>query len=340
MSSENEKSVDVPSEEIKDESRDASPQPQESTSSEAQTPAEADKFMKFTKKATTGAEKVIGSGYSKVRNVLGKVNFDPLKSISLIDRIIDWAKKTFPPETFEALSDWFAKYGHGGLICAQLLAVVYFTLVAVVTRHWTLIFVGIGYGVLLALVQYTADKFLSAGDTLIKSSPSRLSSEAFLNCLALVAEALGIVVLIKAIAAWSLTQIIIAVGIWAVCDAIAYIALNPSLANIKIHKKTAAGEEAIGILSFVVKAVVRIVPFAFGVGAIVGSFALLTASLAILFKGADGIASTNPVHFVLVCACLPFASYILFTVYHLIIDVLRAILVIPGKLDKLTPRGE
>ncbi len=339
MSSENKKSVDVPSEEIKDESRDASPQPQESTSSEAQTPAEDDKFMKFTKKATTGAEKVIGSGYSKAKNVLGKANFDPHKSIGLIDRLIDWTKKIFPPEKFEALSSWFAKYGHGGLVCAQVLTLIYFIIAAVVTKSWPMIFVGAGFAILLVMLQYTADKFLNAGDTLIKSSPSRLSSVAFLDCLALLVEAFGILAVIYAITLRQWSLFIVGLGVWAICDAIAYIAINPSLANIKISKDTAAGEEAIGILSFVVKAIVRMVPFAFGVGAIIGSVSLLVASIGLIFKENAAVDFAH-VKLIVICACLPFASYVLFTVYHLIIDILRAILVIPGKLDKLTPRGE
>jgi hypothetical protein len=332
MSSEENKTVDVESEEIKEETPKTAPEGEKAT-------PEDDKFMEFTKKATSGAEKVIGSGYTKVKDALGKANFEPKKTIGFIDRLLDWAKNTFPPESFESLSNWFAKYGHGGLVCAQVLSVVYFVIMAIVFRHWPWVFRGIGYAALLMILQYTADKFLSAGDTLIKSSPSRLSSEAFLNCLALIAEAVGIVVLVASIAQRSWSQFIIGLGFWALCDAIAYIAINPELANIKVSKETAAGEEAIGILSFVVKAVVRIVPFAFGVGALVGSVAILVASIAVLFKGKAGVAASNPIHFVLLCALLPFASYVLFAVYHLIIDVLRAILVIPGKLDKLNKDG-
>lgn len=327
MSSEENKTVDVESEEIKEETPKSAPESEK-------TSAEDDKFMEFTKKATSGTEKVIGKGYAKVKDALGKANFEPKKTIGLIDRLLDWAKKTFPPESFESLSNWFAKYGHGGLVCAQVLTVIYFSVAAIATSAWPLFFRGLGYAVLLMILQYTADKFLSAGDTLIKSSPSRLSSEAFLNCLALIAEAIGIVVLVACIAQRSWSQFIIGLGFWALCDAIAYIAINPELANIKVSDDTAAGEEAIGILSFVVKAVVRIVPFAFGVGALVGSVAILVATIGVLFKGSEAIVG-NPVNFVLVCALMPFASYILFAVYHLIIDVLRAILVIPGKLDKL-----
>lgn len=296
-----------------------------------------DKFMEFTKKAASGAEKVIGSGYLKVKDMVAQGNFEPRKSIKFIDRIIELAQEKFPPETFESMSDWFAKYGHGGLVCAQVLAVVYFLVSAIVMRTPSWIFIGLGYGVLLVILQYTADKFLNAGDTLIKSSPSKLSSGAFLNCLALTAEALGVIMLIKAFAAWQFSQILIGLGFWSVCSAVAYIALNPSLANIEISEDTAAGEEAIGILSFVVKAVVRIVPFAFGIGSIIGSMAILVSTLAVLFKGAEAFDAPvmNPVKFVALSACVPLVSYIVFTVYHLIIDVLRAVLVIPGKLDKL-----
>lgn len=330
MSSEENKIIDVPSEEVKDETTGGAP-------GSSGKPDGDDKFMEFTKKAADGTAKAIGSAYEKVKDVVAKGNFEPRKSIHILDKILDWAKEKFPPETFEALSNWFAKYGHGGLVCAQVLAVVFFFLSAIVTRTWSWIFIGLGYAVLLIILQYTADKFLSAGDTLIKSSPSRLSSKAFLNCLALIAEALGIIVLVKAIADWQLAGIIVGIGFWALCDAIAYIAINPSLANITIDENTAAGEEAIGILSFIVKAVVRIVPFAFGIGAIVGSVAIVAATLSVLFKGPAGLspAVIHPVKFVVFCACLPFASYVVFALYHLIIDVLRAILVIPGKIDKL-----
>jgi len=339
MSSENEKTINVTSEEVKDESLNDSPQPEASASSEPKTPVEDDKFMKFTKKATAGTEKVVGNAYAKVKDVVGNGNFDPRKSIGLIDRLIAWTKKVLPPEKFEALSDWFAQYGHGGLVCAQILTILYFIIAAVVTKSWPMIFVGAGFAILLVMLQYTADKFLNAGDTLIKSSPSRLSSVAFLDCLALLVEAFGILAVIYAITLRQWSVFIVGGGVWAICSAIAYIAINPSLANIKISKDTAAGEEAIGILSFVVKAIVRMVPFAFGVGAIAGSVSLLVASIGLIFKENAAVDFAH-VKLIVICACLPFASYVLFTVYHLIIDVLRAVLVIPGKLDKLNSQGE
>jgi len=330
MSSEDNKIIDVPSEEVKDETTGGTP-------NNSSKPEGDDKFKEFTQKAADGTAKAIGSAYEKVKDIVAKGNFEPRKSIHILDKILDWAKEKFPPESFEAVSNWFAKYGHGGLVCAQVLAVVFFLISAIVTRTFSLVFVGLGYSVLLVILQYTADKFLSAGDTLIKSSPSRLSSKAFLNCLALIAEALGIIVLIKSIADWQMAGFIVGLGFWALCDAIAYIAINPSLANITIDEDTAAGEEAIGILSFVVKAVVRIVPFAFGIGAMLGSVAILAATLSLLFKGSEAfhLTAVLPVKFVVFCACLPFASYVVFALYHLIIDVLRAILVIPGKIDKL-----
>lgn len=334
MDSKTNKIVDVPSEDINDEALNDAPKSGGNSASANQSPAEDDKFMKFTRKATAGTEKVVGEAYAKVKDVIGKGNFDPRRSIGLIDRLIDWTKTTFPPEKFEALSNWFAKYGHGALVCAQVLTLVYFVIAAVVTKSWPMLFVGAGFATLLVMLQYTADKFLHAGDTLIKSSPSRLSSVAFLDCLALLVEAFGLLAVIYAITLRQWSLFIVGLGVWAICDAIAYIAINPSLANIKISKDTAAGEEAIGILSFIVKAIVRMVPFAFGVGAIAGSVSLLVASIGLMFKE-NAVVDFAHVGLIVVCACLPFASYVLFTVYHLIIDVLRAILVIPGKLDKL-----
>ena len=333
MSADEYRPIDVDPKDLKDESASSAPEGGQTPSSESGKPEGDDKFMEFTKKATSATEKAIGKGYSKVKKVLKDANFEPKKTIGMIDKLLGWAKEACPPESFESLSDWFAKYGHGGLVCAQVLTVLYWTIAAIGNRTPLWFFLGLAYCVLLIILQYTADKFLDAGDTLIRSSPSKLSSEAFLNCLALITVAAGVGAVVIGLMTKSLPLFIQGLGFAAICLSVAYIALNPSLANIEVSKDTAAGEEAIGILSFAVKAVVRIVPFAFGLGAIIGSIALLMATFSVL-RGPDAIAG-SPMKLVMVGASLPFASYILFTVYHLIIDVLRAILAIPGKLDKL-----
>ena len=124
-------------------------------------------------------------------------------------------------------------------------------------------------------------------------------------------------------------------GIWALLDSIAFTAIHPSLVNVSIEEDVRAGEEAIGILSYFAKAVLKIVPIAYGVGAILGSIALIISVIS-LFFGKNAAAGNSAVALIIVCTCLPFLSYVAFMIYHLLIDLLRSILVIPGKLDDLS----
>ena len=116
-------------------------------------------------------------------------------------------------------------------------------------------------------------------------------------------------------------------ALWALCDAIAYIALHPSMVNIEVGAEVSAGEEAIGILSLAVKTIVRLVPMAFGIGAILGSIALIAATFTMIRSG-DPTAALSALRLITTCVLLPFFSYILFAFYHLLIDLLRSILVL------------
>lgn len=308
----------------------AAAQPGKTNESDSQTEGKtkaAEKIADLSKKAAEKTGQFIGSSYEKVKD------YDPQTSVHMLERLLNWARGKFPPSFFDKISDWLTKYGHAGIVLAQVLVVVFYLFNAIKLSSIIMLFQGAGICLLLVILQYTANKFLAAGKNLIESTPSRLSSSAFLDCTALLLEVIGLFVTI-ALASRGLISFIIGVGIWALLDAIAFTALHPSLVNVSIEKDIRAGEEAIGILSYFAKAILKIVPIAYGVGAIVGSAALSLAIVAIVIgKGAE--AGKSAVALVIACTCLPFVSYILFMIYHLFIDLLRAILVIPGKIDDL-----
>ena len=320
-----------------DESVDAEPTAETPPAPEAVN-EDGDKFIQFTRKVTAGVEKAVSSSYTKAREAVKDSEHQPLSTIRLLDRLLDWARHVFPAERYDSLCNWCARYGHFGLLTAQVLALLFGFVAAIALRNWVLLFHGIGLAVLLWFLQYTAYKFLDAGDHLIRASPSRLGSAAFLDCAALISEIAGILAFIACLLAihragqWSM--IWVGIGLWALFDAIAFIALNPEMINIEVSDDVAAGEEAIGILSFLVKAVVRIVPIAYGVGAIIGTVGLLCGTISLIFTG-NADAGYSSIWLIALCTLLPFASYVLFAFYHLAIDILRAVLVIPGKLDAL-----
>ena len=173
---------------------------------------------------------------------------------------------------------------------------------------------------------------------MIQAEPSRLGSAAFLDCVAVLAEIAGIVAFIHSVVlAWHLRQwgpVGNGVVTWVFLDALAHIALNPSLINLTVSGDVRASDEAFGILSFAAKALVRLVPFVFGAGVIVGDLLLAWANVPLIRRGFD-VDGRRAFALICLCAALPLASYVFFAFYHLLVALLCAILAVPRKLDEL-----
>ena len=119
--------------------------------------------------------------------------------------------------------------------------------------------------------------------------------------------------------------------------------MNPSLVHVEVEEGASTGDEAIGVLSFPMKAIVKTVPLAFGVGAITGAVLLVIAiveafgepemvmdqfrgSMRVLDPTGEGMRAT------VAAGLLPLAAYLAFLGYYLAIELIRAILAIPQKL--------
>ncbi|ATC63755.1 hypothetical protein CMV30_07205 [Nibricoccus aquaticus] len=173
---------------------------------------------------------------------------------------------------------------------------------------------------------------------------------AVLECLGLVLllAAIGALIggIITAIQVESFTPIIPALVSFVLLTAFAGVALHPSLANVEEAPAT-AGEEAIGLFSFFAKAGLALQPLLFAVyaaaGAIVILFALFGSDVSLSLGGLILLPTTITLSgggpagaAIIASACLlPLTAYLTFLLYYLLIDVLRAILSIPQKLDQL-----
>lgn len=259
-----------------------------------------------------------------------------------VDASLGWARRVFPPERYELFSSWSVMYGHVGLLVAQILALVFGIIASIKLGNGVYIIQALGIVLLLTILQYTAEKFMGAGSALLKSSPSRVGSAAFLDCFALLAEIIGILLFVRMMFAAQMTGqwgfFWVGLAFWALFDGLACVSLHPDMVNVTVAEDVKAGEEAIGILSFVVKACVRVVPIAFGAGAVLGSVGLLFGIFSLIGSG-ERLAGTASLRLVATFALLPFLAYIGFAAYHLVIDVLGAILALPRKLDKIAGRS-
>jgi len=326
----------------------------------------------------------------------------------VFDRVLELVRPQFTMQFVELTAKMFTLGGHYGLYLAMLVLVAFGLLLGVKLNELNAILLGMGGAVILFVLQYAAGRFFEAMDRLNRSTPARMCSDAFLDCYALLHMFGGLVVLlgltVSAVQTGPLSLVLPAIGAFILCEYVAVLALNPESLNLTITSETSAGEEALGVLSLLVKLALRLVPVAFGVGVIWGTITVLYALVLVLFPPEDpeeilafvgldrmeALASaeaTSPADaaspgelrmpgpheaspaleavppsegppldeairmlpaevtaskaatILIPFAALPLLAYVFFLVSYLSIDVLRAILALPGKLDRLIGGG-
>ncbi|HEX4960318.1 MAG TPA: DUF4339 domain-containing protein [Thermoanaerobaculia bacterium] len=232
--------------------------------------------------------------------------------------------------------------GHVAYVFAAALLVLDYLVLGVRSDSFRL-----SFGALLViapaavLLHYVAALFLDAGSSLLRKSPSELSSPAILTFIALASFAGSVVAfglgLYGVILGGSLLSFGLCLGMAVLFLYACGVALNPATVNVAPAEGLSAGEEALGILLFLLKLPVRLVPFVFGVGSVVGVCAavyllylVFTQEPLFLIEQAHLIARG-----VLGVALLPLAAYLGFVLSSLLVEVYRAILRIPVKLDAL-----
>jgi uncharacterized protein DUF4339 len=232
--------------------------------------------------------------------------------------------------------------GHLAYVLAAALLVLGFLVLGVRSDSFRLSFGGL---LLIApaaiLLHYIAALFLDAGATLLRKSPSELSSTAILTFFALAFFAGGVLCFVLGlygvILGGSLLSFGVSLGATAILLYACGLALNPATVNVNPGSSLSAGEEALGILLFLLKVPVRLVPFLFGVGSVVGVCAA-TYLLYLVFTQEPLYIQEQAYQIargVLGVALLPLAVYLAFVLSALLVEIYRAILRIPGKIDGL-----
>ncbi len=255
---------------------------------------------------------------------------------SPFDLLLDSARRRFSGHFVRSTATVFAVGGHYGLYAAMVVAPITAVILGLAMENLVISVAAAAAGVLiLALLQYAADRFLDAIRRLDRATSGRMSSTALLDCFALFMMLLGVAGLITlAVLAMATEQFLLllpAVGGFILCQYVAVIALNPESLNFTIAPEVGAGEEALGVFSFLLKIGLRLTPVAFGAGVVLGTLTLgfcavqvaawperldvvlgLTLPAAILVLGASCIS--------------PIAGYLLFLACHLLVDLARAVL--------------
>lgn len=255
------------------------------------------------------------------------------------------------------------KVGHALVLVGAVLGLVYAIIQSIRSDSFSSFGIGIGLLAAIAVFQYIALRFFSANASLIRNNPSRIGSAAVLDCLGLVLIVAALAVFIvgnyNAIRAggWAgCTLFLITLVATLICLATGGITLNPKLVTIRTEESS-AGEEAIGLASFFIKTTLAVLPLYFALLALMGVVVIVLS----LFTRGDGSSSLDMAIYMLVnsielpfigraqaagsgfggmamlaLACLlPLFSYIGFLFYYLVLDLMRAVLDVPRKLDRL-----
>jgi len=205
---------------------------------------------------------------------------------------------------------------------------------------------GLGLALLLLVLQYTAARFIPVIENLSRAGAARLSSGAFLDCTALLAMTVGLSVLvtldIEAIRFKDYAGILTGLTWFVACEFAGFSALNPGTMAVSIDPGTSAGEEALGVYGFLLRLGLRTVPVVFGIGVVstlilllYDGYALLADKLVLAEGHPPAAVALQAIGQAVGFAALPFAAYLFYLFYHLIVEVLRALLALPGKLDRL-----
>ena len=275
-----------------------------------------------------------------------------------LDALLDGLRTHFDAAFIDKTSRVFRQCGSYGLLVAMLLVVVFTIIVAIKTDSISGIPVGVAVLLVLAVLQYAAGRFCDVLEQLNRTTGSNLSSPAFPNLFALLSLALGLASLIgltlsavelarQSAIPLGVASLILGLVAFIVFSYLAVIAVNLAALNISIVPETRAGEEAIGVSAFLLKALLRLVPVWFGtsvvcvtVGMGYACWLALTSKVGLTAITFAIIGGTPLYPSLISFAAVPVVAYLLFVFYCLVIEVLRAFLILPGKIDRLAAKDE
>jgi len=219
----------------------------------------------------------------------------------------------------------------------------------------SVLFIGIAGVVFIALLQYVSKKFFQGCRQLIENSPSTMGSAAVLDCIALMCLATAVFLLLGGtvysimIRGQQLPTLLTVVSGALGLTLLGMVALNAKVANISIAPAS-AGEEAMGILSFLIKIPVILVPISFFTLSLLGSVACLVSLFQrtpnyddpsfgmggpLMLLQLQGGGALAGIGLLAIASLLPFLVYCLFLLQYLGVDVIRSIVCLPAKVDAL-----
>ncbi len=263
--------------------------------------------------------------------------------VKIVEKVIDLIQKVLTTKLYDFLKKWILIFGNYALYVAAALCFIIGLIAAIRGEKFIYFVVSLGFVAGMIIVQFIGNRFSEANDKLIENNQTQLESNTFLLTVGLLSALAGLGIFLyytySAIKIGDLGIFATGVGGFVIFQFFAFASLNPKTITLKIVGKSSAGEEAIGILTFFIKAVLKIVPIVFGIGIIVFTIMMFIHSFGLFKQGIFNVQfAWNRVeadmYNIIYVGLLPFVAYIAFLLFYLCIDVIKAILSIPQKMGK------
>ena len=263
-----------------------------------------------------------------------------LFAVNLLEKLVEFFKGILTADLLGFCIKWLERIGHLAIIVAAGLGFVFALIFTMKIDKFSTFLYALLWVLVIFVAQYTAHKFLPKGVTLIKNNPTQMSSKAFLDCLGFLSLIGGVALLImgifNAINFKSIEPFLWGLGMFVFLELVALISFNPQEVEISMVEDNTAGQEAIGIATFFIKAFMRLVPIFFGIGVVLGTVMLFISFIGVFGSNFGGafMKGMEDAQQILSATLLPFFSYLIFVFFYLAVDLIKAILAIPGRLKK------
>lgn len=267
------------------------------------------------------------------------------------DRLVEAARQSCPPDLPAAISRAAGVAGLYSTYAAALVTLIYGIVLAIHTDELSVVGIHAAFALAMLGVQYATGRLLDSIDRTIRRNPSALPTSAIPDATAVLAFLGGVGGFAGLLAAEISAEgfgfglaavVVLAIGSFMSLTALHY----PSLA-VSERAECLASEEAIGILAFFVKLLLRCCPMFFLAAVVAGTSELGRLLIRVVnSSGAqfnlqnDAVQSGVLMGLLLNAVAIPIYAYLSAVVYYLTLDVVSALVSLPAKIDAIGRKNE
>jgi hypothetical protein len=201
-------------------------------------------------------------------------------------------------------------------------------------KQWIFLLYGLGFVGLFLALQYIACRFRELIDAYIRQWTTRVGLPALPGTLAWLASAAGLLCFIEQLSkavdmeAWE--PFWVGLGVWGGSNLVAWALVHPGLTNVTVEKDTRGPAEALDLLAYLTKLVLRLVSVVFGLGVLGGAVWLVVAIVG-LFQDEQYDTAKSALLYLSCVGMLPLLAYIGALILRYSIGIGEAILSLGGK---------